>query len=42
MSLNDYTILNKIGQGQFGIVFKAIRKSDNIPVAIKIISKKLD
>lgn len=39
--LNDrYTIGKKLGRGCFSIVYKAIRKSDKYPVAIKVIEKK--
>lgn len=34
-----YSLLDKIGQGGFGSVFAGVRKSDNLPVAIKYTSK---
>ena len=35
----SYTMHNFLGEGGFGIVRAAIRKSDNMPVAIKEIKK---
>ena len=42
MSLNNYRILHKVGQGQYGVVYKGIRKSDGVPVALKVCSMKFD
>ena len=33
--LADYAIEKKIGKGQFSVVYKAVRLSDNLPVALK-------
>ena len=41
MSINDYRIQKVIGKGSFATVFKAIDRSNEQPVAIKIFSKKL-
>ena len=35
--INGYLIKRPIGQGKFSIVFKAMRESDNITVALKLI-----
>lgn len=35
--INGYLIKRPIGQGKFSIVFKAIRESDNVTVALKLI-----
>ncbi len=37
--LDDYDVLEKIGSGTFGIIKRAIRKSDKKIVAIKIVKK---
>lgn len=42
MSLNHYQVLYPVGKGQYGQVFKAVRKVDDLPVAIKVIAKKLN
>lgn len=36
----QYTILEEIGRGGFGIVYKAIRRSDGAAVAIKFIDHR--
>ena len=35
--INGYKIKRPIGQGKFSIVFKAVRQSDNVTVALKLI-----
>jgi serine/threonine protein kinase len=35
-----YRIQEKIRSGGFGDVYKGIRKTDNMPIAIKVIEKK--
>lgn len=35
MSLSDFEILNKLGEGAFSNVFKVKRKSDNTYYALK-------
>lgn len=37
--LDDYEVLNKIGQGGFSSVYRAIHKFTHIPVAIKVMKK---
>ena len=42
MNIEDYTLVKKIGEGSYGIIFKAIGKKDNKEFALKkIISNKL-
>ena len=42
MNVEDYTLVQKIGEGSYGIIFKAISKKDNQQYAMKkIISNKL-
>ena len=42
MNVEDYTLVKKIGEGSYGIIFKAIGKKDNKEFALKkIISNKL-
>lgn len=41
MSINDYRILRVVGKGSFATVFKAVRRDNNQPVAIKIFTRKL-
>jgi serine/threonine protein kinase len=36
-SLNDYVLEKELGKGQFGVVYKAQRKSDNKTIALKIV-----
>ncbi|WKY01764.1 hypothetical protein Q1695_015626 [Nippostrongylus brasiliensis] len=36
----QYTVLEEIGRGGFGIVYRAIRISDNLPVAVKFVEHK--
>ncbi|EAY06066.1 hypothetical protein TVAG_244980 [Trichomonas vaginalis G3] len=37
--LDGYEVLNKIGQGGFSSVYRAIHKLTHIPVAIKVLRK---
>ena len=42
MNVEDYTLVQKIGEGSYGIIFKAISKKDKTEFALKkIISNKL-
>ena len=42
MNVEDYTLVKKIGEGSYGIIFKAIGKKDKKEFALKkIISNKL-
>ena len=42
MNVEDYTLTQKIGEGSYGIIFKAVSKKDNQQFALKkIISNKL-
>ena len=42
MNVEDYTLVKKIGEGSYGIIFKAVSKKDNQQYAMKkIISNKL-
>lgn len=41
-NVNDYDIKEKIGQGQYGTVYKAIRKTDLMECAVKIIFKRME
>ena len=35
MPLEDFEILEKLGEGAFSVVYKALRKLDNKPYALK-------
>lgn len=37
-SLDDYDVLKPIGKGKFSVVYKAVRKHDAQPVALKKIA----
>jgi len=39
-SLKDFDVQNKIGQGNFSVVFKAICKQTDLEVALKIVRKE--
>lgn len=39
MFYNDYSIGNQIGKGGFGTIFSAVRRKDQLPVAVKVIKK---
>jgi serine/threonine protein kinase len=38
MSMDDFKIVKKIGEGAFSKVFRVIRKSDNTEYALKQVS----
>ncbi|TMW51226.1 hypothetical protein DOY81_003703 [Sarcophaga bullata] len=38
--MNRYKVISLVGEGSFGLVYKAIRKDDDQTVAIKVISKR--
>lgn len=37
--MNRYKVNSLVGEGSFGLVYKAVRKEDDQTVAIKVISK---
>ena len=39
-TLKDFDVQNKIGQGNFSVVFKAICKKTDLEVALKIVRKE--
>jgi serine/threonine protein kinase len=37
-SLNDYSVIQHLGSGTFGVVSKVIRKNDKLPFAMKTVA----
>jgi len=39
--VNDFTSIQAIGSGKFGKVFKAVERSSNVQVALKVVFKNM-